>query len=92
MTTLGLGTGEVLFLLLAGIGYHYPREASLCASAVNNPPAMPEMWETQVRIPGLGRSLRRIWQPSPLVILLGELHGHGQRSLVGVSLARVGHN
>ena len=49
MITLVLGTGEVLFLLLAGIGYHYPREASLGASAVNNPPAMPEMWEMQVR-------------------------------------------
>ena len=48
MITLVLGTGEVLFLVLAGIGYHYPREASLGASAINNPPAIQEMWETQV--------------------------------------------
>ena len=49
MITSVLSTGEFLFLLLTEIGYHYPREASLGASAVNNPPAMQEMWETQVR-------------------------------------------
>ena len=34
-------------------------------------------------VPGLGRSLRREWQPTP-VFLLGEFHGW--RSLVGYSL------
>ena len=49
---------------------------------VNNPSANAGDTRDVGSIPGLGRSLERAWQPTP-VFLPGE--PHGQRGLVGYS-------
>ena len=57
----------------------------MVAQMVKNPAAM---WGDLGLIPGLGRSLKRAWQSTP-VFLLGESpwteNPHGQWSLVGYS-------
>ena len=51
MITLVLGTGEVLSSLLAGIGYHYPREPENVSSLGPNCwVALPEMESATVFI------------------------------------------
>ena len=49
---------------------------------VKNPPANAGDVRDTGSIPGLGRSQKRKWQPTP-VFLPGE--SHGQRSLMGYS-------
>ena len=55
---------------------------SLVAQLVKNPPANAVHAGDGDRIPGLGRSWRRVWQPTP-VFLPGKFHGLS--SLVGYS-------
>ena len=50
---------------------------------IKNPPANAEDIRDPSSIPGLGRSHRKAWKPTP-ALLPGE--SHGQRSLVGYSL------
>ena len=49
---------------------------------IKNPPANAEDIRDSGSIPGLGRSHRKAWKPTP-ALLPGE--SHGQRSLVGYS-------
>ena len=58
-------------------------------SVVKNLPAMQETQEMQVQSLGWEDPQRRKWQPTP-VFLPGE--SHGQRSLMGYRLQRVGYN